>query len=252
MAASLAAICGGAALIGRWPLFVVVLLVQIAFALAWLALTGVPAASGGLLIIVGSAVAADIYANRSGPPDTSEVAGVVAVAFVLAVLRQLARRRRGAVTEALAGVLTGVLMVTFAAHLIAARGGAGGVASAAAICFGIAAATAARRTADVLVPRPVLRAGSQRGWAGLVLSVAAAVAAGALVGADRAGLDARTGALIGLGAALAAAVVDLGVGIGSLHLADTRQRSAIAPLVVLLPLVVASPVGYVVARLLAK
>lgn len=252
VASSIAAVSGGAALVGRWPLVAMVLLIQLGLTLAWLALTDVPAASGGLVIIVGSAVAVDFYASRGGPPDQSRVAAVVAAAFVLAVLRQLARRRRSAVTESLAVVVTGVLMVVFAGHLIASRVIAGGIAAAAAICFAIAAATATRRGVDALYARPALRTGSGRGWPAFVLSIAAGAATGAYVGAARTGIETRTGALIGLAAALAAAIVDLGIGIGSLHLADGRQRSAIVPLVVLLPLVVAAPVGYGVARLLAE
>lgn len=252
MAASIAAICGGAALVGRWPLVAFVLLIQLAVTLAWLALTDVPAASGGLVIILGSAVAVDLYASRVGPPDQSRIAAVVAAAFVFAVLRQLARRRRSGVTESLAVVMTGVLMVVFAGHLIAARVGPGGIAAVAAICFAIAAATATRRLVDALIARPALRSGVQRGWPALLLSVAAGAGIGGYVGAARAGLDPRSGALIGLGAALAAAVVDLGISVGSLHLADGRQRSAITPLVVLLPLVVAAPVGYGLARILAR
>ena len=155
-------------------------------------------------------------------------------------------------TESLAVVMTGVLMVVFAGHLIATRVGPDGMATAAAVCFAIAATTATRRVVDSLVTRPTLRAGVQRGWPALLVSVAAGAGIGAYVGAERGGLDPRSGALIGLGAAMAAAVVDLGISVGSLHLADGRQRSAIAPLVVLLPLVVAAPVGYGVARLLAR
>lgn len=252
VAASVAAVCGGASLIGRWPLVALVVMIQLALTLAWLAMTDLPPASGGLLIIVGSAVVADVYASRIGPPDLSALSVVVAGAFMLAVLRQLARRRRSHVTESLAGVIAGVVMVTMAAHLISVRGVAGGVAASAAIFFGIAAATATRRLVDSAISRPALRAGSQRGWPGLILSVAAGAVIGTYVGSTRPGLDPRAGALVGLGAALAAAVVDLGIGIGSMHLADSRQRSAIAPLVVLLPLVVAAPVGYGVARLLAE
>lgn len=252
VAAAIAAICGGAALLGRWPLFAVVLLIQVAAALAWLALTDVPRASGGLLIIVGAAVAADVYAARPGVTDQAPVPVVIAAAFVVAVLRQLGRRRRSLVTDSLAGVMTGVLAVVFAAHLIAARGIDAGVTAVAAICFAIAAATASRRAVDAVLPRPALRKGAGRGWLGLTVSLAAGAGVGAYVGSARTGLDIGEGAVIGLAVALAASVVDLGIGIGSLHLADARQRSAIAPLVVLLPLVVAAPVGYGVARLLAE
>jgi hypothetical protein len=233
-------------------LFGVVLLLQLALMLAWLALTAIPANSGGVVIIAGAAVAADLFANRLRAPDQAPVATVVAAAFVVAVLRQLARRHRSAVTESLTGVMAGVVIVVLAAHLIAARAGAGGVAAAAAICFAVAAATAVRRGTDAVLPRPTLRAGSRRAWPGLVLSIAAGTAAGGYVGAARAGLDARNGALIGLGVALVAAAADLGIEIGSLHLADGRQRSAVTPLVVLLPLVVAAPVGYGLARLLTR
>jgi hypothetical protein len=147
--------------------------------------------------------------------------------------------------------MTGVLAAVFAAHLLAARAAPGGVTAVAAICFAVAAATVSRRVVDAVGSRPALRAGAGRGWPGLIVSVAAGAAVGWYVGATRAGLDARQGALIGLAGSLAAAVVDLGIGVGSLHLADARQRSAIAPLVVMLPLVVAAPVGYGVLRLLA-
>lgn len=250
VAASIAAICGGGALVGRWPLFALVVIIQLALTLAWLAVTAVPAASGGLLITIGAALVADLYAGRIGHPDQAPVAAVVAAAFALAVLRQLARRRRTHVTESLAAVMTGVVMVVFAAHLIATRAGRGGVAAVAAVCFAVAAATAVRRGIDAFFVRPALRAGSGRGWPGLLASAAAAAAAGGYVGAVRAGLDVRTGALVGLAAALAAAVVDLGIAFGSRHLAAERRWSAIAPLGVLLPLVVAAPVGYGVARLL--
>ncbi|MEO6712164.1 MAG: hypothetical protein ABIM89_01900 [Mycobacteriales bacterium] len=252
VAATIAATCGGAALVGGGPLFVIVLLIQVALALAWLALTDVPAASGGVLIIVGAAVAADVYAGSAQASDQTPVVVIVSAAFVLAVLRQLARRRRSGVTDSLSGVMTGVVAVVFASHLIAARRGPDGVAAVAAICFAVAIATGTRRTVDALIGKPALRAGAGRAWPGLVLSVAAATVVGAYVGAARTGLQTRTGAMIGLGAALAAAVADLGIGLGSLHLVDARQRSAIAPLVVLLPLVVAAPVGYGVARLLAE
>lgn len=251
VAASIAAVAGGAVLVGRWPLFAIVLVIQLAVTLAWLALTAVPASSGGLIIIVLAAVAADLTASRSTTTDQGPVAVVVAAALVLAVLRQLARRRRGRVAESLGAVMTGTVIVVFAAHLLSTRVAPAGVATAAAVCFSTAGATVVRRCVDAVIARPALRAGSGRGWPGLVLSVAAGAAVGAYVVADRSGLEPEIGGLIGLATALAAAAVDLGLGVGSLHLTDSRQLSAVAPLVVLLPLVVAAPVGYFVARLLA-
>jgi hypothetical protein len=250
VSASLAAICGGCALAGRWPLAAAAVALQLLVALAWLAVTNMQPLSRGLLIAAATAVAADVYLGRADG-DLGPLSVIVAAAFLASLLAQLVRRTRTDVARSTAAVAGAVIAVVFLAQLAATRALNGGEPAAAALCFGVAASGLVRGAGNRVLPRPRLTSHAAHGWFGLVASVAAGAVAGAYAGQAGSGLDFGAGALIGGAAAIAAAAGDLGMHLGSHLLAGDGARSAVAPLAVLMPLVLAAPVGYGVARMLA-
>jgi len=100
----------------------------------------------------------------------------------------------------------------------------------------------------------VLAVGSTRGWAGLLLALAAGVGAALAVaplGADA--LDARAAALLGLLVAVTVATADLAVDLGAAELRagwrDARRVAALRPTAVLLPYALLGPVALLAGRL---
>jgi len=246
---SVAGMLAGAAAVNNAALGLALLLTQAVVALAWLALTDVDGAEGATVIVLAGAAAADVLAVRRHGEDLAGAVTVVALAFVASLALQLFRPSRQRVVEAMAGTVSAVVLAVFAAHLLAASAKTGwAVAATAVLCAAVA--LVAGRAGDVILLRPRLVPTAQRGWLGLLLALAAGSALGAVLGGAWSPLSAASGVAVGAASAFAAAAADLGVDLIDADATDARRASALRPLAVLLPLVVAAPVSYAAARLL--
>lgn len=245
-----AGILAGTAAMGHTALGLALLATQAVVVLAWVAVTEVHGAEAATVVALGGAAAADLLAVRHHGEDVAATVSVVAFGFVAALAVQLFRRDRERVVEAMAGTASAVVLVVFAAHLLAASAKSGwAVAATGALCA--AAALVAGRAGDVVLLRPRLAPGARRGWLGLLLGLVAGGVLGAALGGVWAPLSAASGAVVGAATAAAAVATDLAVDlVGVDTIADERRAAALRPLAVLLPLVVAAPVAYAAARLL--
>ena len=230
----------------------VVLVGQLLLVLGLLALAEAPGALGAFAVSAAAAVAADVLVLVDDGA-VGGLAGVVGLALVAALLSQLARRERSRVTEALADTLLCVILVVAAAFLVALRTTEGGrdtllVASAAA-----AAALLAGRLADLVVRRPRLTQGAERGWVGLLLGLAAAGAVGVVLAGRDTGLTPLSGALLGLAVGACVSAADLAVDLSAVDMRegwrDARRVDALLPVGLLLPFAVLGPVAFVAGRL---
>lgn len=243
----------GASYLGRPVLAAVVGAVQVVGALAWLALLDARGGRGAILVALGAAAAGDALVATAPGTQLARVAGVIGVALLAAFLHQLARRPRPAVTGSLAATLSAVVVGASGTALLAMRGGRGGREAVVAAVLGSAAALFSARLADTVVPRPTLVPGGSRGWPGLGLGMLAAVAVGAAYGGSAAPLTVSTGVRIAAAAALFGLVADLVVDATRAGLppgTDARRASAVLPLAILLPALVAGPTAYVAGRIL--
>lgn len=244
-----AGVLAGAAAAGNTALGVALLAVQATVVLAWLALTEVDGAEGATLIALAAAAVADVLAVGRNGDDIASTVGVLGIAFVASLGLQLARAHRQRTADALAGTMAAVVLVVFAAHLLSTSQRTDWtVAATALLCAG--AALVAGRAGDVVAVRPALVHGARRGALGLLASVLAAAVLGSILGGAWAPLSALSGAILGTVAALAAVVTDVALDLAETDAGDERRLSALTPLKVLLPLVVAAPVAYAAARLL--
>jgi hypothetical protein len=238
---------------GVAPLAAGLFAVQVLLALAWLAALEARGSLGAFVIGVVAAGTADavIAAYRDG--GLRVLAAVGGVGLVVSLLQQLLRRPRPEVVAAISATTSLVLLELCAASLLALRPVVArpGYAVAAGL-FGIAAAALVARAVDVVLPRPVAVPGGSRGLVGLVVGVVAAGAAG-WAWAQHVRLPVP-GGWIGVRIAVIAAVIglvaDLTVDLaGAVRMGD-RPRSALVPLTLLLPVVLAGPAIYVAARYL--
>lgn len=185
---------------------------QALFVLAWTAASRPPAPMvvGG--VGLAAALGADIAVNVPVEPSLTPLAYVIAGAFGLAVIGQLALRHRAGVTESLGVTMTIVVGVAaFAALIVLSRQKAGTqVLDAGLIAAGFAIATA--RICDVIVPSPRLAPQVPRGATGVVIGAMLGTAVAVAVGYYVDGLSTMGGAAAGMAAALVAVVVDLGIG----------------------------------------
>lgn len=225
---------------------------QVVLVLAWLAALEVIGGTGAFVVSVAAAAAADALVTVENGAHVGDLAGVLGVAMVASLGHQIVRRRRRHVTISLAGTVSAVVLVVATATYVPLRYGADGRSSAVAAFAGIGAATLLACLVDLGLPRPAVLGGGNRGWAGLVLGLAAAAGAGWLVGHELGGITPRHAlevALVTGGVALAA---DLGIDAGRVAYgdADERARSALDPVEMLVPVAVAAPAAYVVGRLL--
>jgi hypothetical protein len=191
---------GGAARVGA------VLLVQLALVAGFVLATG---AGVGTAVIGVAASAGSVAALEL--PDHPHLGGLLAVlgpAFLAVVLGQMLRRDRH---DLVAGLSIGVLLVTAvsaqAVWLLVGRSrDTDGLATSALLVVG--AALLVGHVVDLVVPRPALALDVPRGLLGLVLAVAAGVAAAIVrrgVGGVGGALPAVTlGAILGAVAALVA------------------------------------------------
>jgi hypothetical protein len=240
-----------ASYVGVLPLAVAVLGVQIFLVLAILALVDAPASGGGFLVAAAAVVAADVVVLVQDG-DVGALAGIVGASVVGCLLHQLTRRNRSRVTESLADTLLVVVVSVAAACLLALRQADGGD-EAVRICLGAAAAALlAGRIGDRLAPRPMLAVGATRGWPGLLLGLGAAVA-GAVLAAGGGDIPAAQAALLGVVVGATVASADLAIDLGAAELRptrrDARRVAALRPAGLLLPFAALAPVALVASRL---
>jgi hypothetical protein len=256
-----------------------VLIAQVGFVMAWAYLLDTPGLVGAIAISAGAAAASDGVLLAAHHVSLTDLATIVAFAFLLALLWQIARPHRTRVTESLASTLCAVVLAVAGGTYLTLRAGlngeqsavAGGHATTAAL-LGVAVVLGVGRLVDAFWARPALSGSGNRGLPGLVLGLAAAAGAGAWYGAEaaiagdsgpvisRGGSLGTGGALwIALVAAAVAAVIDLGIDAGLVTLdRDRPTGSGPAPrpapwparlvVVAMLPVLVAAPPAYVVAR----
>lgn len=235
-------------------LLVGVLALQLLLAAGLLSLLDAPARTGSLVLAGVAAAVADGLALR-GDGRAGDLAAVVALALVVALLHELARGTgRTRVTASLCATLLAVVLAVGAACLVAlaAREAGGGAAAAAALAAG-AACLLAGRLADASGSTPVLVPG--RGVPGLVTGLVAGAVVAAVVAARAAELTTGRAALLGLAAAGAVAVGDLLVARAAAELPAqdhvphaARRAAALRPVAVLLPYAVLGPVALAVGR----
>ena len=251
VAGAVAAALGGLSLAGTPALAAGVFCVQVVICLAWLASLGAKGSLGAFGIGVAASAAIDIVLAVSDSPDLGDAAPVVGIALVVALLHQLARRPRRAVTLSLAATMSSVAFAVCAGAYVALLAeGSGDLADVAAL-LGIGAALGVARLLDLVVVTPSAFPGSRRGAIGIVAGAAAAVAVGAAYGSSNA-LHTGVGLRIAVIAALLALIADVAVDavLTQAPPPDERRLSALTPLGVLLPVVLAGPVAYITGRIL--
>lgn len=251
-AAVAAAGLAGLALLHVGALAAGVFVVQIVVALAWLAALDVPAAGGAFVIVAIAAGVMDGVVGSYRQPDIGRAAGVAAVALVVSLLHQIARRPRTAVTLSFGGTLSALAFAFAAASYIGLCVEKGGAQADAAALLGAGVALGAARLTDLAVPRPSPLPGSRRGAVGLLIGFGAALLVGWAYGNSQSVLGVERGTRLALVAAVIALVVDLAVD-AVLHAAPPREdraRSGVPPLGILLPVVLAAPAAYVAGRIL--
>ena len=253
--ALLAAALVGATVVGLLPLAVAVLGVQVFLVLGALALLDAPASGGAFLVAMGAVLAADAVVLADDGRVTG-LAGATGLGLVASLAHQLLRKGRSRVTESLADTLVVIVVSVAAACLLALRQVDGGEQV---LLVSLAAAGAvllAGRIGDSLAPRPMLAAGSTRGWPGLLLGLGAGVAVAVLMadsGLGDGNLPLRSAALLGLVVASTVATADLAVDLGAAELRagwrDARRVAALRPTALLLPYAVLGPVALLAGRL---
>ena len=251
-AAAVAAGLAGLALLHIGALAAGVFVVQVVVALAWLAALDVPAGGGAFVIVVAASGVMDGVVGTYREADIGRAAGVAAVAVIVSLLHQLARRPRVAVTLSFGGTLSALAFAFAATSYVALCVQADGNHADAVALFGAGVALGAARLTDLALPRPAPLPGSRRGVAGLVVGLGAALLVGWAYGNGQDVLGTSGATRLALVAAVIALVGDLAVD-AVLHAApptDARARSGVPPLAILLPVVLAAPAAYVAGRIL--
>ena len=185
-------------------------------------------------------------------PDLGRAAPVLGLAVVASLAHQLTRRPRPAVTMSIAATLSAATFALCAASYVAIRVESGGDDATAAALIGIGVALALGRIVDLVLRRPAAAPGSRRGIVGCVLGLAAAAVVGRIYGGSADALGSDHGLRIAIVAALIAVLTDLAVDsvLSAAPPEDDRSLSALAPLGMLLPVVLAGPAVYVAGRIL--
>jgi hypothetical protein len=226
IAVGLALVLGLAAAGPVGVLVAAIALVQVLVALRWFAVLDIDAAArGGAIVGAAAAIGADLaVALRDDRRPLSPVTAVLGLAMLAALIQQLVRRDgRDRLTASLSATVSLAAVGTLGSAYLgtqSSREGAAFVATAVAVV-------------TTIVPGPPV--------IGATLGLVAGVVAGAVVGV-LSDLGARTGGLVGLGCTVAAGVA----------VVFARRAASPDPLVTAgLPLLVAAPVAYLLARLLA-
>lgn len=252
VAGAVAAALAGLALIGAAALGAGVFAVQVVIALAWLAAIDAKGSVGGFAIGVATAAAVDIVVGLTTEPDLGQAAPVAGIALVVALLHQLLRRPRRAVTLSLAGTMSGVVLGLCAVCYLALQAEGSGDKADAAALLGAAAALVVARAIDLVLPQPSAFPGSRRGIVGIAAGVAVSLGVGAAYGAVHDGLRTAVAVRIAVIAAVLALIADVAVDavLTQAPPRDERRLSALTPLGALLPVVLVGPVAYVAGRIM--
>ena len=231
VAAGLAAVLGIAAAGPVGVLVAAIGLLQLLVAARWFAALGVSAAArGGAFVGAAAAIGADLaVALRDERHPLAPVTAVLGLAMLAAMLHQLVRRDgRDHLTDSLTATVSLAVVGSLGACYLGAASSRDGTAF---VVAGVAGAALAVVAAALPGPEPLVAG------AGLLAGAAAGVVVGVL-----SDLGPRTGGLVGLCCAVAAAV----------SVAVARRAARPDPFVTAgLPLLLAAPVAFVLARLLA-
>src|SRR4051812_6124832 len=160
-AAFVAAGLAGLALLHVGALAAGVFAIQVVVALAWLAALDVPAGGGAFVIVVIAAGVMDGVVGSYHEPDIGRAGGVVAVAVIVSLLHQIARRPRVAVTLSFGGTLSALAFAFAAASYVGLCVQTDGNHADAGALFGAGVALGAARLTDLAVPRPAPLPGSR-------------------------------------------------------------------------------------------
>jgi hypothetical protein len=195
----------------RFPYAIVIFGVQLLYILAWTMAMRPPALPVVAAVSVLVAGAADVAAVWPAVASLSPLGYVAAGGFVAAVLAQLMRRTdRARVTESLGATLMIVVGVVSFATLIVLTRVPGGT-QAITICLaatGVALVVA--RVLDTVAPWPRMAPQVPRGAAGVVIGAMVGTLTSAVLGSYIYPFTPTRGAIVGLVAAGAAGLADLG------------------------------------------
>lgn len=271
MVAGCCLLLAAAAGFGTGPLLVAVATAQLLLVAGWVRLLAPRGASGVLAVALSAALAADVLVALATDGDVSGLAGVVGLALPAALLHQLVRRGRDRAAESLAATAGAVVLVVAIAVLVPLAQGAAGRAAAAVALVAVAVAVLLSRGADAALRPAAVVPGTERGWPGLVVALAAGAVVGAALAApldlpaagagDRIAMPAlAVGAALGSVAAALATAADLFVDLAVISSAGLRRRSGgphvgshgtwALPVVALLPVAALGPGAYAVSRIL--
>lgn len=250
--AALAVALALASAVGAAPFVLGILAVQVVLVLGVLALVDAPASGGAFVVAAGSLAAADAVVVLDDG-QIRGLAGVVALAFVAALLHQLTRTGRSRVTESMADTLVVVTLAVSTSCLLALRALDGGPETVRVALVAAGACLLAGRVGDRLAARPMLAVGSTRGWPGLLLGLGAGVAAAVFVAGDGPLMAGSQAALLGLVCAATVAAADLAVDLGAAELRagrrDARRVAALQPSGLMLPFALLGPISLVAGHL---
>jgi hypothetical protein len=267
VAAGTAGLMAAVVPLDRKVLAVILLLAQLGFVTAWAYLLDTPGIVGAVAVSAGAAAASDGVLLSSNHVSLTNFASILALAFLLSLIWQILRPHRTRVTESLAATMAASVLAVAGGAYLTLRAGIGGQQAATAGLLGVAAVLGIGRLVDALVPRPALSGSRRRGLPGLVVGLASAGLLGAYYGSHGGPLTSGKAALVALGAAVVAAVTDLGIdaglatlggdpppgaaSVGTTGPVPPRKRAPWpARLVVLavLPVLISAPPAYAIAR----
>ncbi|HEU4423986.1 MAG TPA: hypothetical protein VFR67_15755 [Pilimelia sp.] len=197
----------------RVPYAVVIFGVQLLFILAWTMAMRPPAALAIVIVSTLVAIAADLAAVGPKVATLAPLGYAAAAGFVAGVIAQLSRRaNRLRVTESLGSTLLIVVgVVSFATLIVLTRLPSG--AQAITVCLAATGtALVVARLTDVVAPWPRLAPQVPRGAVGVVVGAMAGTLASAVLGSYVLPFSPASGAIVGLVAASAAVMADLGAG----------------------------------------
>lgn len=251
--AAAAVVLAGAAAAGRSLLVGCVIATQLGLAASWLRAAAIPALGVPLAITVAVAAAVDLLGQAGGGDRLGRLAAVVGVAFLGMLLGELVRRDRSRVTDSLVATASAVVLVVMLASPLALAPSSGGRAVVGATFAAVAAALAVAAVGAVVGAAAGGRADNGLGAAAtLILAVVAGGGVGAAYGSVSQH-GPRWGVAVGLAAALFAAAGWALTAGSTDHSTAPRAAGALrpsAPVMALLPLALAAPVGYAAGRLL--
>jgi predicted outer membrane lipoprotein len=232
--AAVAALVAVAAFLGEVPLIALAGILSLTFAVGWPPLADLPQRVGASIVIgLGGIGAVLTIALTTGEPFLRGVPLAIALAIVAAFVNELLRRDgRERLVESVSGVVAGVLVAASVAGWVAAGRTTGGASLVVTGAVALAAGAA-------LSALPVA------GWGGALLTIGAAVGAGAGIGQLVPDIGYLVGGLIGLSVGiLVATLLELFDRLPTL----SGRWAAIAAVV--LPVTVTGFLVYVVGRVL--